>query len=173
MSTEQFRPCGLDPQEEYFLERLTGELYAHRIIPEFNQTLAQDWYSKEQEEFVARTSYTFTTWPYYSAEKDPPRTSRFIIVDSDQAAVTLAEQMVSSDKESDEVVGTLVAPDGRVIARRYVIIHKADAGDGMRMKAGSWQFFAADDEAATQILQEKIVDWKNILYGTDGIIARK
>lgn len=80
----------------------------------------------------------------------------------------MAEQVVPPG----DVVGILTAPHGRIVARRYVIIHKAETDDGMRMKAGSWKFFAADNEAAKRILQEKPIDWMNILYGTDGILAR-
>lgn len=172
--TATFTPYGLEPTDEYFLEQLTGYLCTDGLIPQFNLTLAQQWYEKELQEFTARqatnqdNSYTLTTWLYYSAEQNPPRTSQPIKTDNDEAALALAERAVPPG----DVVGTLTAPDGRIVARRYVIIHKADVGEGMRMNAGSWKFFAADDEAAKKILQEKTVDWMNILFGTDGVLAR-
>lgn len=168
MSTP-FTPFGLDPNNEYFLEQLTGHLFEDGLISERNMTLAQEWYEKERQEFSARqAAYTLTTWSYYSAQPNPPRTSQAINADNDEVALTLAEQVVPPG----DVVGTLTAPDGHVVAHRYVIRHKADAGEGMRMTAGSWQFFAANDEAAKQVLAEKGVDWRNILYGINGIIAR-
>lgn len=118
---------------------------------------------------MSTTTYTLTTWSYYSAESNPPRTSQPINANDDEGALALAEQAVPVG----DVVGTLTALDGRIVARRYVIIHKADMGEGMRTSAGSWKFFAADDVAAKKILEEKTVDWMNILYGTDGVLSRK
>ena len=46
-------------------------------------------------------------------------------------------------------------------------------GEGVRVNAGSWRFFAPDEEVAKKILAGKTVDWKNILYGTNGVLARQ
>lgn len=51
---DTFKPYGLNPADEYFLEKLTGKLFANGLIPKFNLTLAQEWYDREQREFTAR-----------------------------------------------------------------------------------------------------------------------
>jgi hypothetical protein len=177
-TTDVFRPYGLIPGSEYFLERLTSELVADGLIPEANMSLAVEWFKNEFQAFndgqaaelaAQAGSYVLITWAHYSVEPDPQRSVLPISAENDETALALAEERISSG----DVVGMLAAPSGRIIARRYTIIHKADVGDGMRMTAGSWKLFAADDAAAIEILDGKGVDWMNILCGPEGIVARR
>ena len=174
--TNTFTPYGLQPTDQNFLEQLTGQLLADRLIPQFNLTLAKEWYDKELLEFTTReqvpssgNSYTLMTWAYYSSGPNSSRTSQAISADCDEAALALAERAVPPG----DVVGVLTAPNGRVVARRYVIMHKAEVGEGIRMTAGSWKFFASNAEVAKKVLEQKTIDWKNILYGCDGILDCK
>lgn len=112
--------------------------------------------------------YTLTTWSHFSTDSEPIRLSQALLALNDEEALVRASQKTPPGN----VVGTLTGPDERIVARLYIIIHKAEVGEGMRMNAGSWKFFAADDEAAKKILQEKTADWMNILSGPDGVLAR-
>lgn len=117
--------------------------------------------------------YVLALWPYYTRlREESPKFTWLFKTDSDVQALKVAETLVLGQHFTKvEPVGTLTVPDGRVVARRYVILHKVVNEDGIRVCAGTWQFFAPDDQTARRILEKKPVDWMNVLYGPDGLIA--
>ncbi len=109
-------------------------------------------------------TYTLTTWPYYKVATEDTSKIQTLEAHNDTEALYLAEKAIFNSP----VYGTLLASDGRQVARYYFFLCKPTTGEEKSRRAGSIQFFAADDEEAERILRETGEEWMNALKSISG-----